>query len=97
MTKSRIIRERCLLTYGKLESLRMTARIHNVSKSTVGNWVKQARDGYLPLSKKKIQKNSNIAKLITKFMLHQLSLLRQTHAIIEDIQNFLIKEKNINY
>ena len=85
----------------------MTARIHNVSKSTVGNWVKQARDGYLPLSKKKIQKNSNIAKLITKFMLHHpyrflvnqkpASLLRQTHAIIEDIQNFLIKEKNIHY
>ncbi len=43
MTKDRQLREKVLLEYGAVQSLRAVAKANSVSKSTVSNWVAKAR------------------------------------------------------
>ena len=43
MTKHRELREKVLLEYGAVQSLRAVAKANSVSKSTVSNWVAKAR------------------------------------------------------
>ncbi len=43
MTKSNIQREKALLDYGEIKSLRKVAKLNGISKSTLNNWVLKAR------------------------------------------------------
>ena len=42
MTKNRELREKVLLEYGAVQSLRAVAEANSISKSTVSNWVAKA-------------------------------------------------------
>ena len=55
MTKSSLLRQRCLLDYGAIKSTRAVALRNDVSKSSISAWVCQARGSVL----KKKPKNNN--------------------------------------
>ena len=59
MTKSNIQREKALLEYGELKSLRKVSKNNRVSKSALSNWVRKAR-GLFELQSQKTKSASSI-------------------------------------
>ena len=57
MTKSQLIRQRCLLEYGRIQSTRKVAIHNKVSKSSISSWVREAKGFASKINTKPNKKN----------------------------------------
>ena len=83
MTKSLLLRQRVLLEYGGIKSLRKCSSKFNVSKSIISKWVRTAKK-LIPITKKKSKTQPSYYLIIYNYIkLNPLSRLK-------DIQYLLI-------